>query len=347
MADVKFSCPHCSTSIECDELWCGHEIQCPSCQKEFVVPQKPSGPPAAGLASAKAGQPKLAISAAHAQKIAATKSVAPQVAAYEQKLKAAKAGQTGNGMKWVTAGIVVVVLAVGGYFGYGYYTKWQEKKTEAARLAAAPPPVTNAAPSEAEPPPPPKELPVIPAVWTLDVDRAKIPDGKINGTVSGTNFVVETAIASPQVIGFYEGSPRSPDRALLVYLNLKATDSLTNRSWTVAKDKRDKEVRQVVKQWKTNPRYAPHVKAFSSGYTLKLEFDQAVSNVISGKIYLALPDTEQSVLAGQFKALTAMPAASTSGAAVEAAPPTAPPMADRPPAGDRYGRTRRGGAPAP
>jgi hypothetical protein len=340
MADFKFSCPHCSIAIECDELWCGREIQCPSCQKEFAVPQKPAGPPHAALAGAKPGQAKLSIGSSRAQHSTAPKAVAPQVAALEQQLKAAKAGQKGSGMKWVTAGIVVVVLAAGGYFGYGFYTKWQEKKAEDARQAAAPPPVTNAAPAEPEPPPPPKEVAMIPPVWTLDVDHAKIPEGKANGTISGTNFVPETAICTPQFLGLYEGQVRSPEMGVVVYLNLKPGESLTNRSFTVSPDKRDPGVRQVAKLWKTNPRFAAHNKSFSSGYALKLEFGESASNVISGKIFLALPDTEQTVVAGQFKALTAMPAAASSAAAAQAVAPMAPPPTARPGPQDRYGRKR-------
>jgi hypothetical protein len=340
MADFKFSCPHCAISVECDELWCGHEIQCPSCQKEFVVPQKPAEPPHATLASAKPAQARLSIGSSRAQHSAAPKAVAPQVAAYEQQLKAAKAGKKGSGMKWVTAAIVVVVLGVGGYFGYVFYTQWQAKKAEVAKQAAAPPPPTNAVPAEPEPPPPPKALPVLPAVWTLDVEQAKIPEGKANGSLSGTNFIVETALCTPQILGLYEGAPRSPDRAILVYLDLKAGESLTNRDWTVSKDQRGKGVPQVVKEWKTNPRYAPHTQAFRSGYAMKLEFGPVTSNVISGKIFLALPDAEQSVVAGQFKAFASLPAASPSGAAAQAvAPPAAVPVAD-PAFERRYGKKR-------
>ena len=319
MADFKFSCPHCSIDIECDELWSGHEIQCPSCHKEFTVPAKPSGPSAASLASAKAAQPKLSISAAHAQHVAATKPIAPQVAAYEQRLQQAKAGQKGSATKWIVIGAVVIILGVGGYFGYGYFTEWKAKRDEAAKQAAAPPPPTNAAPAQPEPPPPPKELPILPAVWTLDLAQAKIPEGKANGSITGTNFVVETAFCTPQMLGLYQGTPRSPDCALVVYLNLKPGESLTNRTFTVEPDKRDSGVRSVLKEWKTDPRYAPHTKPFSSGYLMKLELGDMTSNILSGKIYVALPDTEQSVVAGLFKATVPTMSGSPNGASVQAA----------------------------
>jgi uncharacterized paraquat-inducible protein A len=61
MADFRFACPHCGQDIECDELWSGHDIQCPTCQKELTVPPKPDAPPHAAFAAAKPGQARLSI----------------------------------------------------------------------------------------------------------------------------------------------------------------------------------------------------------------------------------------------------------------------------------------------
>jgi hypothetical protein len=61
-------------------------------------------------------------------------------------------------------------------------------------------------------------------------------------------------------------------------------------------------VPQVAKRWKTDPRYAPQVKSFQSGYAMKLELGQLADGAVPGKIFLALPDTEQSVMGGVFKA---------------------------------------------
>lgn len=340
MADFKFSCPHCAISVECDELWCGHEIQCPSCQKEFVVPPKPDAPPHATFAKAAQGPARLSIGQSRSQLASAPKAVAPQVAALEQKLSQAKSGQKGSAMKWVTAGIVVVVLGVGGYFGYPYAKEWQAKRAEAAKQASAPPPETNAAPAEPPPPPPPKELPVLPAVWTLDVAQAKIPEGKANGTISGTNFVVESAVCTPQVLRLYQGPAVSPDREILVYLRLSAGESLTNHTWTVAKDTRAKDVSQVVKRWKPNPRFGAQTRSYSSGYALKLELGDVVSNSLPGKIFLALPDTEQSVVAGHFNAITSLAPPADSSSAPPVAPPMAPPAAERGAFQERYGKRR-------
>jgi hypothetical protein len=153
---------------------------------------------------------------------------------------------------------------------------------------------------------PEKPAPVIPPVHTLDLAAAKIPAGKVNGTISGTNFLSETAridqVGASKVLRFVQGALASPDREVMVYLRMKATDSLTNYTVEVSADKRGTTIPTVVKRWKTNPRYAPQSKTFNSGYALKLEIKQTEDGTASGKVFVALPDNEQTVIAGNFTA---------------------------------------------
>lgn len=48
MSEIKFTCPHCSQHVQCDESWSGRETRCPACQGAFRVPQsaKPTTSPA-------------------------------------------------------------------------------------------------------------------------------------------------------------------------------------------------------------------------------------------------------------------------------------------------------------
>jgi hypothetical protein len=66
---------------------------------------------------------------------------------------------------------------------------------------------------------------MIPAVWTLDLAKAKVPSGRANGTLGGTNFVPQSArvdtVGPAQVLRLIEGQPVSPDREVLIYLHLK------------------------------------------------------------------------------------------------------------------------------
>jgi hypothetical protein len=240
----------------------------------------------------------------------------------------------------VATGALIVVLGVGGYFGYQWYAKRQEqadaqppqansnagdRKSPAPSGVAKPIPGPAAEAGGDPAKPAEKELPVIPAVWTLDIGRAKIPESRANGRISGTNFVVETAsltvVGSAHVLSLRQGAVASPDREILVYLHPKAGESLTGHVWTVSKDMKGAVVPQVAKRWKPNPKFAPQRQAFSAGYAMKLEFGVSGEGEIPGKIFIALPDPEQSVVAGVFKAATSL---------ANIASPTANPAAPAP-----------------
>lgn len=152
---------------------------------------------------------------------------------------------------------------------------------------------------------------IVPPVWTLAVERAKIPESKANGSISGTNFVLEAArldrTASGYVLTLRQGTNASPDRGVMVYLKSSPGEVPTNKTYTVSQDMKGS---QVTKLWKTNPRYAAQTRNYFSGYAMKLELGSMNdTGVLTGKIYLALPDTEQSVVGGLFTANTAIAAA--------------------------------------
>jgi hypothetical protein len=166
-----------------------------------------------------------------------------------------------------------------------------------ARLAGR----TNAAP----------DLPLIPAVWTLDLAAAKIPAGRANGILSGTNFVVDSArvdkVGQAYVLGLRQGTSASADRELLIYLHLNSGETLAGHSWEVSTDMKGAKVPQIVKRWKTNPKFAPLQKSFAAGYAMKLELGPLTDDTIPGKIFIALPDAENSVVAGVFTVEMGMP----------------------------------------
>jgi hypothetical protein len=248
-------------------------------------------------------------------------------------------------VKWATIGGVVIALGAGGVFGIPYILDLQDKanakRKEAAKnsdggemghianlynvLDATEPggrglggmnttrghgpamreaqmtiPVSAGSDAAAAP-----NLPAVAPVWTLDPLPAAIPEGRANGMLSGTNFLVETARIDPvgtaQVLRLIQGAVASPEREVLIYLHLKSGEPLSGHSWTVTKDM-TVGAPQVTKRWKTDPKYAPQLKSYLNGYALKLEMGQLTNGVISGKLFLALPDPEKSVVAGLFNA---------------------------------------------
>jgi hypothetical protein len=335
MAELKFSCPHCGQHIQCDELWGGHQIQCPACHGDLTVPAQLRAPtPMATPPPIPPARPPS------------------QPAALRRPLPPAQKSKTGGPLKVAIIAAVALVCGVGGYYGFGFLTDLQNKTNEkrrqieknsdggemghiaglydvldrtepggpgfGGRRVTGPRQRQNGAaraiavPDEGAAAAPEKPLPIIPAVYTVDVETAVIPEGQANGVISGTNFVVETVSvgADPggaQVLRLIQGPVASPDREMLVYLHLKAGETLVGHTWKISKETRGADMPSVAKRWKSNPKYAPEIKSFSFGYAMKLELGQMTENgEIPGKIFLALPDKEQSVAAGLFKIRTAL-----------------------------------------
>ncbi len=46
MSEIKFSCPHCSQHIACEDGYCGERIDCPGCGREIFIPQRAAFIPA-------------------------------------------------------------------------------------------------------------------------------------------------------------------------------------------------------------------------------------------------------------------------------------------------------------
>lgn len=188
-------------------------------------------------------------------------------------------------------------------------------------------------------------LAVIPASYTLDLTQATIPEGKVNGSITGTPFVADVvrvdASGGAYVFQAVKGTLLAPDAGVRIFLHLKAGETLTNHTWKITSDMTGGPT--ITKMWKTDPKLRATTKNFSSGYALNLQMGDLSNGQISGKIYLALPDTEQSVVAGVFSAQT------TYGSPPSALPATvATPAMTAPPAQDaaakaafeaRYGRT--------
>lgn len=174
-------------------------------------------------------------------------------------------------------------------------------------------------------------LPIIAPVYTLDSGKMKIPESRVNGLVSGTNFLAEAAridkFPASYALSLRQGPAISPDRAVIVYLHLGPTEGPSNRTFMVSPDLKDPAISSVAKLWKTDPKYAARNQSYSSGYALKLELGAMTNNAIAGKIYLALPDSDKTVVAGQFNAMYVVPAPGTQVAPVARTAPAANPRA--------------------
>lgn len=323
MADLIFACPSCHKDISCDPAWAGQQVQCPLCQSPVTVPQPQAASPQP--------QAKIAVSRSSHASEAATRSKPVY-----RELVAPPPPKQSPLVKWGATVVVVAALGTGAYFGYGWWQQRQE--AEAAAAVAASDAGTSAsivaeAPADGTAGSPGQELPVVAPAWSLDLDTAKIPDGRVNGMIAGTNFVADTArlafTGNAYLLSLSQGEAATPDREFWVFLRPKRGQPLTNQTWTISKEMKGTGVPQVAKRWKNDPRRAPSQKNFSTGYAMKLELGEVGEGGIAGKIYAALPDAEQTVVAGNFTAVIAVPGMASPVATPSMQP--GGPMAEMPP----------------
>lgn len=347
MADIIFDCPACKQPVQADDAWAGQEIQCPLCHAPMIVPgaQAPASHEPHFTGKGLVEVPKETKLKAGGTQVARSNTGTGAVVRNFQSPSGKKQNPI---LKHATTVVVLVALGVGGWFGWPYLKPHlpflNKDGGTAVETAAAPSPsAETVATPEAAATPPPKEIPMTPPTHTLDIAQAKISEGKANGTIGGTNFVPDTArldkVGSQYVLDLRQGTGLTPDRGLKVFLNLGATGNPTGQTWTVSQEMKGTPISRVVKVWKTNPKYAAQEKAFTTGYALKLEFGQLTeSNTIPGRIYVALPDNEKSVVGGVFTATTA---GGTPGVAPASATPTPPGEAASPEFQRRYGAPAR------
>jgi len=91
-----------------------------------------------------------------------------------------------------------------------------------------------------------------------------------------------------------------------------------------------------VKKWRPNPKFAPQQKSFANGYAMKLEIVNQSQDLVQGRIYLALPDPEQTVVAGQFTATVRQAKPIAAAAPVAPRPQQQQMQQQRPPPQRRY-----------
>jgi hypothetical protein len=392
MADIKFTCPHCQQGIECDQLWCGHEINCPTCQAGITVPHVEAAPAAAKpLVPKPPSGPTPRLSAGKTQ---VARSVTPTGVPQKAFQRPVEKKSLSPLIKYALVGVGVAALGMGGFYVYPIVKDKFNKTSEAAAnrpvggevgaamdvndtldgvqpsrparslksdvnnrinrrrvpgvqaagdSAAALDEGASAGGSGAAAASPDKNLPVVAPVHTLDLSGVKIPVSKVNGTISGGSFVADKARIDKKPANVYaltlrQGAGLTPDRAIQVYLHFKGTDGPTNQTFTVSPGASDPAVSRVVKLWKTSAGFAPNDLSFSANYALKLELGSMDKGLISGKIFLALPDTDKTVVAGQFTAPLIIPDPSAQVGPAGFRPPVGASAAA---ARDRYNRPRR------
>ena len=344
MNELTFPCPSCGQSIQCDASLGGQKVICPVCQMASMAPM-PGGPKRLSVTAvnAPASAPGGLTPAEQMNRMYAARSTAQ---------KAPSAGM--QTAKTVVFGLLAVIAIGIGVLYFAFPEKFKELEnkfgfagktedsavagqvghiselnsvldaTDPARLEGKKPrnPALGTAGASANPTAPkPAETAstLVPLIWTLNLEAATIPSAVVKGEISSGAFTADYAQFDRGVLDLRHGTNTVPDREILIYLRLRPGEKIDGKTITVTADQKT-SVPVVLKKWKHDPRYAPQQRQYGSGYAMKLEFGEVKDGITTGKIYLALPDTEKSYIAGTFNAGAKLTAQS------EAVPgqPTAP-----------------------
>ena len=268
MSEVKFACPVCGQHITADSESSGRQLECPTCFRKLIVPQPPALPDS-----------KLILSASQVAKPRPT-----QVAAEPAFTPA----RTSLAQRIIPLVGLVLILAGGATAAWVFWPR-----PPAAVPPKAPPPKHPANAPTAFPVP--KNL-----TWSLDTTDLVIPAAPAVGALLGNGFKVEKASIQGGVLSLRQGKRWRPEMNLTVALAAREPEELSGRSLEFPTNHAPPLPRIAIHH--KDDGAPPGKQEFPKGYALKVAFDQPVKGKLPGRIYLCLPDSAQSVVAGTFEA---------------------------------------------
>jgi len=140
--------------------------------------------------------------------------------------------------------------------------------------------------------------------WSLEVTNAVFPDQPTLGRLRGRDFQPNKTILQGGVLTFRQGKSAPSDLVLSVMLHAARGEDLAGKLVQV----RSEQARAptILVRWKSGETRLL-TERHRSGYALRLLFGQPSEGRMPGKIWLSLPDLDQSFLSGTFEAEIRVP----------------------------------------
>jgi len=281
MSEFKFACPVCGQHITAQASAAGSQLECPTCYRKIVVPQAPAS-----------ADPKFVLSAAEANK------PRPPQASGPSALGPMDAKPVKTTIPVAVLVVVLSVLCVAGIAAF-FLLKKHRKPTE------PPAEIVQASPEPGPPSKPAVQHPPSSNVWTLDLERAVIPEATASGRILGRDFYCERAFLQGGVLALRQGQKGQPELSFTVKLYGQQDERLAGQTITIVTNA---EHPPPVSLSFKEPGQAPVSQNFTGGYALRIEFGPAKAGKMSGMIYFATPDESNSCAAGKFNAVLRKPA---------------------------------------
>lgn len=275
MSEFKFACPVCGQHITASRGASGTQIECPTCFQKIIVPQVQSSDSKLILNAAQANKPR------------------PPIPAVEPDYSKQKRPSSILGALLIVGLLIGVAAAI--YQFRGELGLVAGEDPDAVKGA-------NTSSQVVQTNPMPRDV-----VWSGDLKKVTIPEKGVAGALRGQGFQMTRATLQGGNLTLRQGKGSPPELAVAVVFPARRGEALSGKDVSVAVEQGPPRPR-VVMRWKDESGKGAS-KTFTNGYALKVEFGMASGGRMPGKIYLALPDEEKSVVAGSFEAEIRAPVA--------------------------------------
>jgi len=148
--------------------------------------------------------------------------------------------------------------------------------------------------------------------WTLNLTNMNLTNMTIAGwpaagKIHGMDFKHSVAETRTNVLILRESTGSPHDLTVTLLFRQKPGESLSGKTFEISPDS-EPVLRQVRIGWKDGRGKTKEWQSFTNGYAMKLEFGNIIrnrvtgTNTLAGSIFLCLPDTNYSYVAGTFNA---------------------------------------------
>ena len=131
-------------------------------------------------------------------------------------------------------------------------------------------------------------------IWTMDLSKMNIPDPPVYGRIHGKQVTLESVDLKFWELTLLFGEKDSQRLFIRILLPPNVIDDPNEKTFRVGLDTRGNIPQIFMGSGKSAP------SRFSRNYAMVLQLGKPGKGAIPGRIYLCLPDEEQSVLAGTF-----------------------------------------------
>jgi len=138
-----------------------------------------------------------------------------------------------------------------------------------------------------------------PQSWRMDLKDVHIPETIASGKIHGKDFTVEKAKVSMGILTLRQGEGFFADREVMIFLFLGKDEKPDGKTFQVSKES-NVGVPHIHMKWKEKDKDVPETEMFMKNYVMRLELGTREKGKLPGRIYLALPDTLKSFVAGSF-----------------------------------------------